>query len=520
MAMTYRLLSMLDPPPPGFRLQDVQKRDLLSGAVAVYCSSAESLYPLVEMFCQRVAGVLIVTGDGFRQEQLGTLLWRMTLPSRLQSAMRVLVEPLLAAIETALAQREKAVELGSTLNRLRYDLDIVRGDYLRVTAKLQSQVAQLVETQAELVQGEAELRAILDLLPQLIYASDERGRLLLANASFARKLGLSDPQLACGQEVRNLNLPARWLGQAALEDSLVWQSKAPRAMADLQLLQADGELSTYEVLKLPWTCGGQEAVLTVLHDVSARHAVEAQMVSLNEELEKRVQQRTGELQQANRELESFSYSVAHDLRSPLRAVMGFSQILEAEAGNLDGEQRDMLQRVQAAAVRMSQLIDDLLMLAQASRMQLERRPLDIAALGRQVWQQFAHLRGDRQVVFECEPALPAVADSRLVQLVLEQLLTNAIKFTRGSVEAKVELGHLLLGDETVYVVRDNGVGFDMAAAEKLFMPFQRLHSTAQFEGSGIGLATARRAISRHGGRIWAEAQPGLGAQFYFTLPDG
>ncbi|QNM97588.1 sensor histidine kinase [Chitinimonas koreensis] len=515
------LLSTIDPPPPGFTwVAEVQKRELLAGPVAVYCQSIDLLLPRVELFLRRVAGVLVVPGDDFGQLQLGALLWQMTVPDALLPMLRVLVAPLLAAVEAAMSQREQAVELGCVLARTRHDLDTVRSDYQRVTGRLQQQVHQLVEAQAELLQSETELRTIVDLLPQHIYATGSDGRLLLANLAFARAQDVEAPAMLLGRYEAELALPARWLSLSAEVDRQVREGGHSVELPEMALVCPDGEVRHFEAAKLPWKTGGESAVLTVLHDISVRYALERQLHGLNEELERRVAQRTAALEEANRELEAFSYSVSHDLRAPLRAVMGFSQILAEEAQDrLEQGQQDLLGRVQAAAARMNQLIDDLLNLAQTSRQNLQRGALDVSALAATVWRDFAHLRVARTFEFHCEPAMSVRADGRLLRLVLEQLLVNAIKFTRGREPARVAVGRIEQGGEVAFFVSDNGAGFDMERADKLFAPFQRLHAASEFEGSGIGLATARRAISRHGGRIWAEAAVGQGATFWFTLPE-
>ncbi|QDQ27731.1 hypothetical protein FNU76_15995 [Chitinimonas arctica] len=516
--MKLRLISMLAPPPPGFQCVQPKKRDLLAGPVAVYCRSLDELLPIVDDFKRRVAGVIVVPGDGFRQEQLGALLWRMTLPVRLQSVLRVLVEPLLLAIAAAMVQSEQTQTLACTLDRLRDDLDTTRSDYVRVTGKLQRQLRHMADTQTEQQRGEAELRAILDLLPQPIYATDPDGLLLLANAAFVRAQRVESAAALLGRPEASLHLPAQWLAQSAQIDKAVRAAGTSMKLPEMPLLGLDGEMRHYDAVKLPCSLSAELAVLTVMHDISDQYAVERHMQSLNEELERRVAERTCELEEANRELESFSYSVSHDLRAPLRAIMGFSQILAEEAtGRLKEDEVGILERVQAGTLRMNQLIDDLLMLAQTSRLELQREPLDLAVLAQSVWHDFAGLRTGLTLEFRCQPSLPVVADVRLLRLVLEQLLGNAIKFSAKTQAAVVEVGGVLEEGEQRFFVRDNGAGFDMVHAGMLFTPFHRLHGQAEFDGTGIGLATARRAISRHGGNIWAEAEPGRGACFWFTV---
>lgn len=235
-------------------------------------------------------------------------------------------------------------------------------------------------------------------------------------------------------------------------------------------------------------------------------------------LEARVAERTRELTLANRELESFSYSVSHDLRTPLRAVDGFAQaLLEDEAERLSPEGRELFQRLRAAAERMGQLIDDLLRLSRLSRADLQREPVDLSALAAEVVDTLRRAEPGRDVAVEIAPGLRAEGDARLLRVLLENLLGNAWKFTSKRSDARIELFAGKHDGRTHYGVRDNGVGFDMSYASKLFSPFQRLHRPADFPGTGIGLATVQRIVHRHGGDIHAESSPGQGATFTFTL---
>lgn len=236
------------------------------------------------------------------------------------------------------------------------------------------------------------------------------------------------------------------------------------------------------------------------------------------DLEDRMQQRTQEMEQLIKELNAFSYSVSHDLRGPLRAIHGFAKSVIDE-GNLDERSATDLQRIRAAAVRMEQLIDDLLKLSRAARQTLDRRDVDLTecaiALSDDLRREHAHA-----VELTIAPDMNVFADSGLLIIALQNLLSNAWKFTAKTPQARVEVGVKDENGERAYFVRDNGDGFDMAYADQLFTAFQRLHHTADFPGTGIGLAIAHRIIARHGGRIWAEAAPQRGATFYFTLPNG
>ena len=222
------------------------------------------------------------------------------------------------------------------------------------------------------------------------------------------------------------------------------------------------------------------------------------------------------LEAANEELEAFSYSVAHDLRAPLRAIQGFSQaLLEDYASLVDEKGQGYLRRVSAGALRMSELIDDLLTLSRISRAPLSRAPVDLTAIAKDV---AAHFERDRAIGVTVADGMTANADARLMRIVFENLLGNAWKFTANAAKPTVEVGVETVEDAPAFFVRDNGAGFDEAYASKLFAPFQRLHSDKEFAGTGIGLATVQRIVRRHGGRAWARAAVGEGATFYFTLP--
>jgi PAS domain S-box-containing protein len=274
-------------------------------------------------------------------------------------------------------------------------------------------------------------------------------------------------------------------------------------------------------------------VVGTIGEITAQKTAGIELRLLSGELERRVRERTAELEAANRELEAFSYSVSHDLRAPLRAISGFSHII-LEEGGLSEAAAENLERIRAAARKMSGLIDDLLGLSRITRREMQRRRVDLSGLARHVVEDLRKEAPERHVDVAVADGLEAEGDPELIENVLRNLLENAWKFTSKTEHACIEFGmrraerEMGGGDsasrlpqsalaQRVFFVRDNGAGFDMAYADKLFGPFQRLHSEAEFPGSGIGLATVQRIIRRHGGYVWAEGEVGKGATVFFTI---
>jgi len=254
---------------------------------------------------------------------------------------------------------------------------------------------------------------------------------------------------------------------------------------------------------------------------SARRIADARKLLL-EELSRKNEElsiQTAELQRLNQEMQTFAYSVSHDLRQPLRSMAGFSQILLEEYSNvLDERGRHFLSRVRTGALRMGELVDGLLALSRVSRKPIETRPVRLDALAHRILARFREAEPNREVEARIQDGIEVSADPALMESMLENLIGNAWKFTAKRPDARLEIATKESDSQTVYFVRDNGAGFDMAYADKLFGPFQRLHAASEFEGTGIGLATVQRIVHRHGGRIWAESAPGQGATFLFTVP--
>ena len=251
----------------------------------------------------------------------------------------------------------------------------------------------------------------------------------------------------------------------------------------------------------------QSALMNILDDVEVERAKTEQARAL--------------LEAVNRELEAFSYSVSHDLRAPLRAISGFAQaVVEDYTPRLDDEGKRFLGLIQDNAHRMGQLIDDLLTFSRLGRQQLMETQIDMGVLANTIFEELVAQVPGRRIRFEVHTVPPALGDKAMIRQVLINLLSNTIKFTRTRQEAVIEFGHATQSGEGAYYLKDNGVGFDMQYAGKLFGVFQRLHSVAEFEGTGVGLAIVYRIITRHGGRVWAQGEVDKGAAFFFTLPEG
>jgi signal transduction histidine kinase len=251
---------------------------------------------------------------------------------------------------------------------------------------------------------------------------------------------------------------------------------------------------------------------------SLRRETEEELRLANVELEARVAARTAELAAANKELEAFAYSASHDLRAPLRGIDGFSRILQEDYGDrLDETGRSHLERVRRAAQHMGELIDDLLNLSMAGRQEMQPGTVDLSGMAQELIGELTQGVAQRELEIRVAPGCTATGDARLLRVALRNLLDNALKYTSRQPRARIEFGRVQSDGLPAFLVRDNGAGFDMQFAGRLFEPFQRLHPREQFDGTGVGLATVARVVARHGGRIWAEAAPGAGATFYFTL---
>ena len=295
----------------------------------------------------------------------------------------------------------------------------------------------------------------------------------------------------------------------------ILQEKGYVRYEDLPLKTKDGQPIQVEFVSNVYRIDGEKVIQCNIRDITECKISEEKILHLNES----IRQHAADLEVANSELETFSYTVSHDLQAPLRSMNGFSQALfEDYPDRLDEQGKEYLKFIQESSKRMSQMIDDILRLSRITRSELKKVKINLSELAETVAAELKMTEPERSVRFSITPGVQVKGDQRLLRIVLENLLGNAWKFTSKTKDPVIEFGFLKNDDaKTTYFVRDNGAGFNEAYADKLFLPFQRLHSIAEYAGTGIGLASVLRVIKKHGGRIWAESKPGAGATFYFTL---
>jgi PAS domain S-box-containing protein len=368
-------------------------------------------------------------------------------------------------------------------------------------------------------ESEANLFAIVENTHDLIWSVDREYRLITANSAFHRTIAVAlGREIACGEGMLLDVFPSNVLQP--------WQKWYDRALRGESYVQEMAFTDTNGVKRV-WETAfnaitdpqvGIVGVTCFGRDITERKQAEEEIHKLNEELEQRVIERTSQLEAANSELESFSYSVSHDLRAPLRSINGFSKILtEDYMDKLDDEGKRLLNIIQDNTEKMENLIDDLLALSRIGRKDIVLSDIDMYKLAKEVFNEVKAINLERKIQFNIQPLPPARGDLGMIQQVFFNLLSNAIKFTKTKEVAVVEVGGYDEGLKNVYYVKDNGVGFNMKYANQLFRAFQRLHSEEEFEGTGIGLALVKRIVNRHNGQIWAEGKENEGATFYFTL---
>jgi len=346
----------------------------------------------------------------------------------------------------------------------------------------------------------------------------QAGVMRFVNRKMAELVRAADPDKIVGRNVLEFMQPDfREFVKERIRQSLA--SGTPLPPAEEKLLAADGTALDVEINTVPITYQGEPCAMAIVQDITARKNAERELRKVNAELERRVKERTVQLESANNELEAFSYSAAHDMKAPLRRVNIFSEMLEKEAGPaLTGEPRGYITNIRRSVTQMTNLVEGLLTLSTTGKRPIELAPVQLSALLKEVTAEIKTETAGRSIEWT-EAELPEVnCDRAMLKQVFLNLLRNAAKYSRGASPARIEVLYSLEDGEHVFGVRDNGVGFSMEYSGRLFGVFQRLHRSEDFEGTGIGLSTVKRIVTRHGGRVWAESAPGKGAVFYFTLP--
>jgi PAS domain S-box-containing protein len=418
-------------------------------------------------------------------------------------------------------------DLSHSFNKMTFDLKSVtasKSELVEEVAERRQAEKELLEAKQEQERHSAQLQAILDHLTEGLVVADLDANLFHWNPAAVSMHGFSDGQgyklkLVEFADIFELSteedgiLPLnQWPLARILRGEILhqWEVRIRRHGTDWQRTFSYGGTLARN------TEGKPVLAIVTISDITERKKAEEHIRELNENLKRKI----AELASANRELESFSYSVSHDLRAPLRHITGFSELLlKRAAADLDEKSRHYLDVISTGALQMGRLIDDLLEFSRTGRVEVKKQLFDMDLVLKEVINTFSFETKERDIEWNISPLRNAYGDPGLLKLVWTNLISNALKFTRPSGRALIEIKRYDHADEQVFSIKDNGVGFDMKYADKLFGIFQRMHRPDEFEGTGIGLAGVQRIIHRHGGRIWAEAAPGHGATFFFSLPE-
>lgn len=372
---------------------------------------------------------------------------------------------------------------------------------------IKNDITGRVKLETELRESEERYRIFFENNDAIIlFINPENGKIIFANQSAVRFYGYTKEQLI-GMNINKINI----LAPDEIQKRMAAAKQKKQNYFVFKHRLANDEIRDVEVYQTKLNVSGEDVFSIIMHDITERKLAEEEILRMNQELEQRVLERT-------QEIESFSYSVSHDLRAPLRAIAGYSDILLRDyVDDFNDEVGEHIQKIQSASEEMNDLISGMLSLSRLSRENLNYSMFSPTDLAQQIFYSLRAANPDRDIEFRPTPCVDIYGDAKLIKIMLTNLLSNAIKFTREEENALIECGYRL--DETVpvFYVRDNGVGFNMAYADKIFTPFQRLHQRDRFEGTGIGLAIAHQVIQRHKGKIWVESTEGEGTTVYFTI---